>query len=181
MQLLAGHTDGQAAAVTLAGDPVLPMPRSRVATVEIVVVQRDHQHPGLQSTNRLYGARGQPDTTHTGRTWVRSRIIQEARSLATRRAIKAVLNHGIYLTEHTEPTEGPAPSLIPPDCTSPGWQARSTAGSSPPHARNVTAHARAVRSFFSPVLLYRTPYATGAALLRAFRAVAVRPIGDHPR
>ncbi|MGH3977359.1 MAG: hypothetical protein ACRDS9_29215, partial [Pseudonocardiaceae bacterium] len=97
----------------------LPMPRSRVATVEIVVAQRDHQHAGIQSTNRLHGARGQPDTTHTGRPRVRSCTIQEARSLATRRAIKAVLNHGIYLTERTEPTEGPAPSLIAPDRTSP--------------------------------------------------------------
>lgn len=120
MQLLVGYADGQAAAVTLAGDAVLPMPRSRVATVEIVVVQRDHQHAGIQSMSRLHGARGQPDTTHTGRPRVRSRIIQEARNRATRRAIKAVLNHGIYLTERIEPTEGPAPSLIAPDCASPG-------------------------------------------------------------
>ncbi|MGH3965638.1 MAG: hypothetical protein ACRDRY_20685 [Pseudonocardiaceae bacterium] len=126
MQLLAGYAHGQAAAVTLADDPVLPMPRSRVATAEIVVV-RGHQHAGTLSMNRLHGARGQPDTTHTGRPRVRSYILQEARSLATRRAIKAVLNHGIYLTGRIEPTEGPAPSLIAPDCASPGWQSRSTA------------------------------------------------------
>ena len=75
MQLLAGYADGQAAAVTLADDPVLPMLQSRVATAEIVVVQRDHQHAGIQSMNRLYGARGQPDTTHTGRPRVRACII----------------------------------------------------------------------------------------------------------
>lgn len=121
MQPLAGYAQhGQAAAITLANDPVLPMPRSQVATVETVVVQRDHQHAGIQPMNRLHGARGQPDTTHTGFPRVRSGIIREARSLSTRLAGRTIVSHRIYLTEHIQPTEGPAASLIPPDRASPG-------------------------------------------------------------
>lgn len=66
-----------------------------------------------QTINRLDAARGQPDTTR-----VRCRIIQ-ARSLSTRLAINAIFNHGSYLTERIDPREGPAPSLILPDCASP--------------------------------------------------------------
>lgn len=92
--------------------------RSRAATFEIVVVKPGHQLVETQPMNRLYAARGQPDVTRADRPGIRSQIIQ-SRSPSTRLVINAVLNHGTYLIGRIEPREGPAPSPIPPDCTSP--------------------------------------------------------------
>lgn len=119
MQVLAGYADGQAGAVGLEDGPPLPVPQRRAATVDVVAAQLGCQQVGTQPINRLNAARGQPDTTRTGRPRVRSRIIQ-VHSLSTRLAIRVILNHRIYLTERIEPREGPAPSLISPNCASPG-------------------------------------------------------------
>jgi hypothetical protein len=65
MQMLARYADRQAGAFELhSGDPV---PRSRAATSGIAVAQVGHLHVGTQTINRLYAARGQPDTTRTSR------------------------------------------------------------------------------------------------------------------
>lgn len=153
MQVRTGYPGGQPHTVGRRGAPALLGPLGWAATVGTPVTQRGHQHPGTELINRLYAARRQPDTTRAHRPRVRSRIIP-ARSLSTRPAISAILNHGIYLTERIEPREGPAPSPIPPDCASPGRPTRCAADVStvmPHRMRSVRSRARSVRSFLTRV------------------------------
>lgn len=128
------YANRQAGALRLKGAFAL---LARVRRVGAVIAPPGYPNSARHTSNRFHAARRQPDITHTDRP-LRSRIIPE-RSLYTRRGIIVILDHGVYLTERTEPGEGPATSPKTPNRTSPVLACPTALlPPSPPPARSVT-------------------------------------------